>query len=60
MMRIHSLVALVAFGFLLFKMRDALPTDIFKGEIGSKLLGGAAYAGALISLLSLFKPETSR
>jgi hypothetical protein len=60
MMRIHSLVALVAFGFVLLKMRDALPTEIFKGEIGSKLLGGAAYAGALISLLTLFKPETQR
>jgi hypothetical protein len=60
MMRIHSLVALVAFGFVLLKMRDALPFDVFKGEIGSKLLGGAAYAGALVSLLSMFKPETSR
>ena len=59
---VHNVEVLAELGviFLLFKMRDSLPTEIFKGEIGSKLLGGAAYAGALISLLSMFKPETSR
>lgn len=60
MQRWQSIVALVGFLFVLFKMREALPFDIFKGAIGAKLMGLTAYAGAILSALTLAKPETAR
>lgn len=60
MQRWHSIVALLGFALVLLKMRQSLPFDVFKGAIGAKLMGIAAYAGALVSLLSLAKPETAR
>ena len=60
MQRWQSIVALIGFLFVLFKMREALPFDIFKGAIGAKLLGLTAYAGAILSALTLAKPETAR
>lgn len=60
MQRFHSILALVGFGLVLLKMRHGLPFDVFKGAIGAKLMGAAAYAGALVSLISLAKPETAR
>jgi hypothetical protein len=56
----NSLVALVAFVFVLVKFRHALPLDIFKQALGSKLMGVAAYGGAVVSAISLVKPETAR
>jgi hypothetical protein len=60
MQRWQSIVALIGFLFVLFKMRDALPFDIFKGAIGAKLMGLTAYAGAILSALTLAKPETAK
>jgi hypothetical protein len=60
MQRWHSLVALVCFVFVLVKFRYVLPFHIFKQAIGSKLLGVAAYGGALVSALSLVQPEKAR
>ena len=60
MQRWQSIVALIGFLFVLFKMREALPFDIFKGAIGAKLMGLTAYAGAILSALTLAKPETAR
>jgi hypothetical protein len=60
MLRWQSIVALLGFLFVLFKMRDALPFNIFKGAIGAKLMGLTAYAGAILSALTLAKPETAK
>jgi hypothetical protein len=60
MLRWQSIVALIGFLFVLFKMRDALPFNIFKGAIGAKLMGLTAYAGAILSALTLAKPETAK
>jgi len=60
MQRWQSIVALIGFLFVLFKMREALPFDIFKGAIGAKLMGLTAYAGAILSALTLAKPETAK
>jgi hypothetical protein len=60
MQRWQSIVALLGFLFVLFKMREALPFDIFKGAIGAKLMGLTAYAGAILSALTLAKPETAK
>jgi len=60
MQRWQSIVALLGFIFVLFKMRNALPFDIFKGAIGAKLMGLAAYAGAILSAITLAKPETAK
>ena len=60
MQRWQSIVALLGFVFVLFKMRNALPFDIFKGAIGAKLMGLTAYAGAILSALTLAKPETAK
>ena len=60
MQRWQSIVALIGFGFVLFKMRNALPFDIFKGAIGAKLMGLAAYAGLVFSIITLAKPETAK
>jgi hypothetical protein len=57
MQRWHSLVALVSFVFVLLKFRYVLPFHIFTEALGSKLLGIGAYGGALVSALSLLKPE---
>jgi len=57
MQRWHSLVALVSFVFVLVKFRYVLPFDIFKQALGSKLLGVAAFGGAVVSALSLLTPE---
>lgn len=60
MQRWHAIVALAGFALTLAKLRHGLPVDIFKGAIGAKLMGAASYAGALVSLISLAKPETAR
>ncbi len=60
MQRWQSIVALIGFAFVLFKMRNALPFDIFKGAIGAKLMGLAAYAGLIFSIITLAKPETAK
>ena len=60
MQRWHGIVALVGFALVFAKIRHGLPVDIFKGAIGAKLMGVSAYAGALLSLLSIAKPETAR
>ena len=60
MLRWQSIVALVGFLFVRFKMRDALPFNIFKGAIGAKLMGLALYAGTICSVLTLAKPETAK
>ena len=60
MQRWQSFVALVGFVFVLAKIRHVLPFDVFKAALGSKLIGAAAYAGAIVSALSLLKPETAR
>ena len=60
MQRWQSIVALIGVLFVLFKMREALPFDIFKGAIGAKLMGLTAYAGAILSALTLAKPETAK
>jgi hypothetical protein len=59
---ITTQVLLVALGFVLvfIKMRQGLPTDIFKGAIGAKLMGLALYAGTICSVLTLAKPETAK
>ncbi|HUS27183.1 MAG TPA: hypothetical protein VMZ53_01705 [Kofleriaceae bacterium] len=59
MQRWQSFIALVGFVFVLAKIRHVLPFDIFKQALGSKLIGAAAYAGAIISALSLAKRERS-
>ena len=60
MQRWQSFVALVAFVFVLAKFRYWLPVEIFKHAVGAKILGITAYAGALVSTVSLLKPETAR
>lgn len=59
MQRWHAFVALIGFGLVLVKMRQGLPVDIFKQEIGGKLMGAASYLGALVSVLALANPETA-
>ena len=60
MQRWQSFVALVAFVFVLAKFRHWLPVEIFKHAVGAKILGVTVYAGALVSAVSLLKPETAR
>jgi hypothetical protein len=60
MQRWQSIVALLGFVFVLVKIRHGLPFDIFKGAIGAKLMGLTAYAGAILSALTLAKPETAK
>ena len=60
MQRWQSIVALLGFLFVLVKLRHGLPFDIFKGAIGAKLMGLSAYAGAILSALTLAKPETAK
>jgi hypothetical protein len=60
MQRWHAVVAFVSFVFVLVKFRYVLPFDIFKQGIGAKLLGVAAFGGALVSGLALLKPESPR
>jgi hypothetical protein len=60
MQRWQSIVAILGFLFVLFKMRNALPFDIFKGAIGAKLMGLAAYAGLIFSIITVAKPETAK
>jgi hypothetical protein len=57
MQRWHSIVALVGLALVLVKVRDGLPFDIFKGAIGSKLMGLSLYAGLALSIATLAKPE---
>jgi hypothetical protein len=47
--------AAAGFALVLFKLRDALPTDIFKGAIGAKLIGLSAIAGLVIAILGIVK-----
>lgn len=56
MQRWMSIVATVAFAFVLFKFRDGL-FDMFKGAIGAKLMGVGMWAGLIVSVLTLVKPE---
>ncbi len=60
MLRWQSIVALLGFVLVFIKMRQGLPTDIFKGAIGAKLMGLALYAGTICSVLTLAKPETAK
>ncbi|NVB85414.1 MAG: hypothetical protein HOV81_44025 [Kofleriaceae bacterium] len=60
MQRWQSIVALIAFAFVLFKQRTVLPFDIFKLEIGAKLMGIGGYAGLIFSIITLAKPESSK
>lgn len=60
MLRWQSIVALLGFVLVFIKMRHGLPTDIFKGAIGAKLMGLALYAGTVFSVLTLAKPETAK
>lgn len=59
-LRWHSIVALLAFGLMLVKMRTGLPTDFLKGAIGMKLMGLSAIIGVVFSALTLAKPELAK
>ncbi len=59
MQRWMSIVAIIGFAFVLFKFRDGL-FDLFKMAIGAKLMGIGAFAGLVLSILTLTKPEPAR
>jgi len=54
-----SIVATIAFAFVLFKFRDGL-FDLFKGAIGAKLMGVGAWGGLIVSVLTIVKPEPAK
>lgn len=62
MQRWQGVVALLGFALVVFKLREALPMDFMKapGGIGMKLIGLSSIVGAVISVLTLAKPETAR
>lgn len=59
MQRWQSIVALIGFALVVVKIRNGLPVDFLKapGGIGMKLVGLAAIAGVVFSILTLAKPE---
>lgn len=67
MQRWMSIVALVAFGLVLFKFRAGIGMGeggglfgVFKGAIGAKLMGIGMFAGVVFSILTIAKPEPTK
>jgi hypothetical protein len=60
MQRWQGIVAIVGFGFVVFKMRDGFLKLITDGAIGAKLMGISAIAGLVFAILCVAKPETAR
>ncbi len=62
MQRWQGVVALLGFLLVLVKIREGLPMDFMKapGGIGMKLIGLSSIVGAVVSVLTLAKPETAR
>ena len=53
MLRFQGLIALIAFAYVIGKMRGGIIDYIRDGGIGAKLIGIAPLAGALFAILSL-------
>lgn len=60
MLRWQGIVAIVGFGFVVFKMRDGFLKLITDGAIGAKLMGISAIAGLVLAILCVAKPETAK
>jgi hypothetical protein len=60
LLRWQAIVATVGFALVLIKFRDGLPTDIFKGAIGSKLMGLSMIGGVICSIIGIAKPEGTK
>lgn len=60
MQRWQGIVAILGFGFVMFKMRDGFMKLITDGAIGAKLMGISAIAGLVFAILCVAKPETAK
>jgi hypothetical protein len=60
MLRWQAIVAGLGFVFVIFKMRDGFMKMITDMAIGGKLMGIAALAGLVFSILCVAKPETAK
>jgi hypothetical protein len=60
MQRWQSIVAIVGFGFVVFKFRGGFIDLITHGAIGAKLMGIAAVAGLVFAILTAAKPEPAK
>jgi len=60
MQRWQGIVAILGFGFVMFKMRDGFMKLITDGAIGAKLMGLGAIAGLVFAILCVAKPETAK
>ena len=60
MQRWQSIVAIIGFAFVVFKMRDGFLRLITDGGIGAKLMGIGAAAGLVFAILTAVKPEPAK
>lgn len=60
MQRWQGIVAILGFGFVMFKMRDGFMKLVTDGAIGAKLMGISAIAGLVFAILCVAKPETAK
>lgn len=60
MQRWQGIVAALGFVFVVFKFRGGFLDLITHGAIGAKLMGIAAVAGLVFSILTVVKPEPAK
>ena len=60
MQRWQAIVAALGFAFVVFKFRGGFIDLITHGAIGAKLMGIAAIAGLVFSVLCVAKPEATK
>ena len=60
MQRWQSIVAIIGFAFVVFKMREGFLKLITDGGIGAKLMGIGAAAGLVFAIITVVKPEPAK
>ena len=60
MLRLQSIIAAMAFGFVVFRLRDGFVDLIKNGGIGAKLMAISAVTGILFSIACVAKADMRR